>query len=90
MPEPTTAEQIKSKIIELEEALLSQHPTMPVLLQTIHKQLKENPDVVTLLAPEEVAVIVNGLKHQTRTEIVTAAIKSPSKKSIKSMTLDDL
>lgn len=82
-------EQIKEKILSLESALLSQHPSMPTLLREIHQTLKANPDCVTLLENEEIGVIVNGLKKQTATEIATAAIKTKSK-SLKAITLDDL
>lgn len=82
------SEQISEKILSLKEALLSQHPTMPTLLQEIHKTLKANPDCVTLLTPAEVGVIVTGLKAQTKTEIATAALKT--KKSVKSISLSDL
>lgn len=84
------ATQIKEKIQALQDALLSQHPTMPTLLQEIHKNLKANPDTVTLLTEQEICTIVSGLKKQTQTEIVTAALKSPTKKSIKNMTVADL
>ena len=82
-------QELKAKIASLQEALLSQHPMMPRLLQEIHKTLREYPENVTLLTDEEVGVIVRGLKQQTNTEIATAAIKNKSK-SVKSITLADL
>jgi hypothetical protein len=84
------SEQISEKILSLESALLTQNPTMPTLLNDIWKTLKENPDNVTLLSEQEIGVIVNGLKRQTSTEIATAALKSATKKSAKSITLSDL
>ena len=82
-------EQIREKILALDSALESQHPTMPSLLQEIWKALKANPDCVTLLTEEEIGVIVNGLKRQTATTIATAALKTKSK-SLKSLTVSDL
>ena len=82
-------EQISEKILSLNNALTSQHPTMPSLLQDIWKVLKANPDCVTLLTEEEIGVIVNGLKKQTATEIATVALKSKTK-SLKSIGLADL
>ena len=82
-------EQISEKILSLNNALISQHPTMPSLLQDIWKVLKANPDCVTLLTEEEIGVIVNGLKKQTATEIATVALKSKTK-SLKSIGLADL
>lgn len=81
--------QIKEKILSLQSALLSSHPTMPTLLREIHQTLKANPDCVTLLTEEEIGTIVNGLKKQTATEIATTALKSKTK-AIKNMTLADL
>lgn len=83
------SEQIKENVAALESALASQHPTMPSLLQSIWKQLKANPDCVTLLTEEEIGVIVNGLKKQTATEIATVALKSKTK-SLKSLGIADL
>lgn len=72
----TPAEQLKEKVAALQEALISVHPTMPVLLKTIHTQLRADTDLVTTLSEEEIAVIVNGLKQQTKTELATTMLKS--------------
>ena len=83
------SEQIKEKVLSLQEALLSQHPTMPTLLRDIWQTLKANPEQVTLLEEEDIGVIVNGLKQQTKTEIATVALKTKTK-SIKQLSLADL
>ena len=83
------SEQISEKVLALNNALESQHPSMPSLLQEIWKNLKANPDCVTLLTEEEIGVIVNGLKRQTATEIATVALKSKTK-SLKSLSVSDL
>ena len=81
--------QIKEKIESLNQALLSQHPTMSGLLREVWKAVKENPEQATLLSEAEICTIVNGLKKQTATEIATAALKSKTK-SLKSLSLADL
>lgn len=86
----TPAEQVKSKLAELETALLTAHPTMPVLLRDIRNQLKADSSVVTLLSEEDIGVIVRGLKLQTNTEIATAASKGKGGKSVKNIGIDDL
>lgn len=86
----TSAFEIQNKLAELEQQLLDDSPEMPTLLRTIHKELKADPDVVTILTEEECAILVRGLKKQTKTEIVTAAIKSTSKKSLKNISVNDL
>jgi len=83
------SEQIKEKVLALNTALLSQHPTMPTLLREIWQNLKANPEQATLLEEEDIGVIVNGLKQQTKTEIATTALKTKTK-SIKQLSLADL
>lgn len=82
------SEQIKEKVLSLEQSLLSQHPTMPSLLKEIWVTLKKNPDQVTLLSEEDIGIIVRGLKKQTAVEIATTALKK--KTSLKSLTIDML
>jgi hypothetical protein len=64
-----------SKLQELEEAIHTQHPKMPVLLMMIHKHLRADPELVTTLSEEEIGTIVNGLKVQTKTELVGTIAK---------------
>lgn len=88
MTTPHTA--ISIKILELQDALLGAHPTMPTLLRDIHANLKRDPDVVTLLSQEEVAIIVSGLSKQTQTTITTSIIKGTKGKSAKNLSVDDI
>jgi len=76
---------IKEKLAQLEEDLNNQSPGIATLLRTIHKELKADPDVVTLLSEEECGVLVRGLKKQTSVEIATAALKSKPKKAMAKM-----
>jgi hypothetical protein len=86
----TSASEVQDKIQELQERLLSQHPTMPVLLQTIHKLLKQQPDNVTLLSDEQIGVIVSGLLRHTGTEIAAKAAGKKTKKVSQKLSLSDL
>ncbi len=72
-----------TKMGELEAALLSAHPTMPVLLREIHNHLKADPEIVTLLTEDAIGIIVNGLKVQTKTELSGSTAKSLEKKGKK-------
>lgn len=85
----TPAEQLKESVESLKQALLAAHPTMPQLLQQIHRKLKEEPTIVTMLSEEEICTIVDGLKKQTLTTIATSTAKSKSK-SLKSISVGDL
>jgi len=93
MAEMTSHEQIKEKILNLQSALLENNPRMPSLLQEIHRYLKNDPAVVTLLAEEEFAIVISGLKAQTQTEIATKISKPTSaaaKKALSKVSTDDL
>ena len=85
-----TAFSIREKLAQLEEALTASTPNMPVLLRDIHRELKADPDVVTILSDEECSILVRGLKKQTSTEIATKAIKKTTKKAASRITVDDL
>lgn len=68
--------EMKGKIAELQAALLAKHPQLPNMLRKIHAQVRQDPELATLLDEEEIGVIVNGLKVQTQTEIVTSKEKA--------------
>lgn len=88
----TQHQQISAKISQLKQQLLEQHPQMPLLLREIHKNLKEDPAVVTLLAEEEIAIIVSGLEKQTMTSIAGSMTKgnAAKTKALKNVTSNDL
>lgn len=85
----TQAYDIQEKLAQLEHALLERLPEMPTLLRSIHRQLKKDPEVVTLMSEDECCMLVKGLVKQTSTVIATSALKSKTK-SQSSMTVDDL
>lgn len=90
-PANTIATELQEKVAQLQEQLLTNHPQIPVLLRTIHTQLRKDPELVTLMTPEEIGIVVSGLKRQTNTEITTAVVKkSASTKSLKKISVDDL
>lgn len=84
--------EIKSKLDELQQAILAKHPTMATLLRDIHKTLKAQPDIVTLMSEDEVAIVVQGLSVQTNSHIAAATMKptAAKKASLKKVTSDDL
>lgn len=85
----TPVEIIKEKILAMEQALLQNHPRMPVLLKEIHTHLKADPEIVTLLDEEDIVKIVNGLIKQTQTEVAGIIMKD-KKKSLKNIGIGDL
>jgi len=68
-----------AKMNSLSEAIHKQHPTMPVLLMQIHKQLRADPELVATLDEDAIGIIVKGLQVQTKTELVAAATSTKSK-----------
>lgn len=87
-----TAYDVKEKLARLEDALKADTPNMPTLLRDIHRVLKQDPDVVTILEEEECAILVRALKKQTNMSIATTAIKKSKSgsKPLKKLTIDDL
>lgn len=83
--------EIKSKLDELQQALLTAHPTMPSLLREIHKTLKAQPEQVTLMTPEEIAIVVQGLEKQTNSHLAASAMKTTKtkKEALSKMGSDD-
>jgi hypothetical protein len=81
--------QLKEKIAALQNAILTVHPTLPIILKEIHTLLKNDPANITLLDEDDISTIVSGLKKQTATEITQATLKK-STKSLSKVSLDDL
>lgn len=78
------------KIAELHQSILDVHPSMPTLLRDIHQNLKLDPANVTLLSPEEVAIIVKGLSIQTSTTITTSILSKSKGKAASKISVDDI
>lgn len=87
---PNQAFEVQEKLAQLETALLEATPNMAGLLRDIHRTLKKDPDVVTILSEEECSILVRGLKKQTATTIATSVAKAKPKKALKKLTVDDL
>ena len=86
----TPHEIISLKIAELQTAVLQTLPNMPTLLRDIHQNLRNDPEIVTLLTPPQVAIIVSGLSKQTQTTITTQVLSGSKGKSLKKISVDDI
>lgn len=84
------ADQIHSKIIEIEEALIAGNPNLPIMLRTIHTAIREDHSTVTILSEDEISVLVRGLMKQTATVIAAEATAKKAGKALKNMTADDI
>lgn len=76
---PTSLDLVRQKIKEFQQVLLEKHPRMPLLLQEIHQTLKAQPENVTLLAEEDIQILVSGLQVQTNTFLAESVTKSKGK-----------
>lgn len=79
-----------SKLDELQQAIHHTHPHMPVLLMKIHKQLTADPELVTVLSEDQIGIIVNGLKIQTKTELVGTIAKQAKSRDKKTKLTADM
>ena len=70
---------LKQKVGELNEAMLSNHPRMPVLLKEIWLAVRKQPEQVTVLSPEETHTIFQGIERQTGIFLATSVTESKSK-----------
>lgn len=83
-PKPRKTHPIAMEMAELEAALDAHVPGFVSILSTIHKKLKVDPDIVTLLDDEEIAKIVAGLeKHTNVTIVAPSAVKAAKSKAKK-------
>ena len=89
VPDNNQAFEVREKLAQLEAQLIEGTSGIATLLRDIHRTLKADPDVVTILSDEECSILVRGLKKQTSTEIATVATKSKGK-AISKMTIGDL
>lgn len=72
----TPYEQLQEKVLSLDSAIKSRHPTMPTLLQEIWRALKAQPENVTLMTEEEIGIVVSGLQQQTNTSLAQSVVKA--------------
>lgn len=86
----TPTEQIQEKLLSLQTAIQEANPRMPVLLQEIHRAVKNDPACVTILSEDELAILVLGLKTHTAVSIATTAPKAAAKKALSKVSSADL
>jgi hypothetical protein len=87
--------QTLEAIERLQQALLTESPTMPTILQEIHRTLKSQPHVTTLLDDDKIAIIVQGLDKQTGSHIAANVVNKKvssvaEKKKLAAFGMDDL
>lgn len=83
----TPTEQVKERILTLEQSILESNPRLPTLLREIKLLLVKDPEIVTNLSEDDIGIIVSGLKKQTGVELLGA---TSSKKKSSKVGIDDL
>lgn len=81
----STLEAIQSRQSDID-------PEIPNHIRTIHKSMKQYPELCHLLSPQQIQIFVVGLKSVTQTELVAATAKKPAaKRGAKiNVSLDDI
>lgn len=82
---------VREKLAQLEAALIANQPDITQLLRTIHTQLKQDEEIVTVLTEEECSILVSGLIKKTKLEIAAKMLKSKpkTKKALANLSEDD-
>lgn len=80
-PSQVTGTPIGRKLEELRTAIEANLPELPHVLKTIHTQLAQDPETVTLLTEEEIGLIVRGLVSHTDTTIIPKPKRGSSKRT---------
>lgn len=82
---------IQMKMAELREALENSIPGYSVILNQIHKEISQQPELVYKLADEDIAILIKGLETFHKVEVVEVRDKKPiSKKVGASLSADDV
>lgn len=89
----TEYEPFKMKLAELSQALEEEIPGFALLLRDIHREMQKDPNVVTIMTPDEIGSIVKGLTKHMDITIVPAKTASGRAKAgprTQPLTADDL
>lgn len=82
---------IKMKVAELGQALELQVPGYIGILSQIHKEFREQPELLYRLDDAEIALVIAGLSAHHKTEIIDVKEKKPiTKKAGANMSAEDV
>jgi hypothetical protein len=82
---------LKLKVADLQVAIENKQPNYSGLLQLIHKNMGEQPELCYKLADEEIAVVIKGLETLQKIEITDPKMKKPlSKKQGNLLSAEDV
>jgi hypothetical protein len=82
---------VKMKIAELQQYMEKNLPEYKNILSIIHRETREQPELLYKLADEEIAVIISGLANHHKVEILAPKLKEKiTKKKGAEMGADDV
>lgn len=88
---PLDLPQIKSKIAELQAHIEQQLPSYATILSQIHKETREQPELLYKLDDAEIAVLISGMGVLHKVEIVIPKdAKKITKRQGSQMSEDDV
>lgn len=83
-------ESLRSSILKLNAALQESLPEYKTLLQIIHKNTREIPELAMVLSEDEIAVCVAGYIKLTGATIIAEKVAKKVKSKSRSITVEDL
>jgi hypothetical protein len=85
------SEQLKLKCAELQQALLTENPGYRTILQGIHENIREQPELMYVLSDEEISAVVSGLSKHSNVVIAEEKKKAPiSRAKAAKLSADDV
>lgn len=77
----TSGSPLEMELAQLQADLLAKVPSFRTVLQDIHRKLKADPAVVTILTDDEIGLIISGLKTHAQVDVIAPQKKKAVKKA---------
>lgn len=78
----------RKELAEIEMRLNDESPNFGTILRDLHRSMAEDPNVVTVLSPEEIGIITKGLA--TTANVTISVTKKTSTRRTQQITVDDI
>lgn len=78
----TSDHPLSMQFAEMEQALLAADPTFKTILRDVHRQLGNDPELVTMMTEDEIQLVVRGLIVHAKAEIIEPAKAKTVKKEV--------
>lgn len=78
----------RKELAEIEMRLNDESPNFGVILRDLHRAIADDPNIVTVLTPEEIGIITKGLA--TTANVTISVAKKTSTRRTQQITVDDI